>query len=241
MPPYRITRTTHLCRCDGQLILLDLARERYMALNVDEDEAAALAPFVQGWPVSSRSISDSSATGECGQRLLASLLERGLLTKDPASGKHATPPPFAKATRALVLATDRMYCHIRTSHVLAFLGAAVAAKVMLRLIPLRHIVDYVGWRKRRNVARRPVWRATRVDELVGIFFRLRPFAFSGRDACLLRSLALVEFLGRHGVYPDWVFAVQSVPFGAHSWVQYQGVALNDYMRRIREFTPILVV
>ncbi len=239
MPLYRITRTTHLCRCDGQLILLDLKRERYVALNVEE--AAALAPFVQGWPVGSHSVHDSSATGESGQRLLVSLLERRLLTKDPAGGKHATPPPFAKATRVLVLATERMYCRIRISHVLAFLSAAVAAKIMLRFIPLRHIVAYVGWRKRRSVARRPVWHGSRVDELVGIFFRLRPFAFSGRDACLLRSLALVEFLARHRVYPDWVFAVQSVPFGAHSWVQYQGVALNDYVRRIREFTPILVV
>lgn len=239
MSPYRITRTTHLCRCDSQLILLDLARERYVALNVGE--AAALAPFVQGWPVGSRAVSDSSVTGESGQRLLDSLLEEGLLTKDPAAGKPATPPPFAKATRVLVLATERMYCRIRISHVLAFLSAAVTAKIMLRLVPLRHIVAYMGWRKRRNAAGRPVWHGSRVDELVGIFFRLRPFAFSGRDACLLRSLALVEFLARHRVYPEWVFAVQSVPFGAHSWVQYQGVALNDYLRRIREFTPILVV
>jgi hypothetical protein len=59
--------------------------------------------------------------------------------------------------------------------------------------------------------------------------------------CLFDSLALIHFLARFGLYPDWVFGVQADPFEAHCWVQAGSVVLNDTVERVSAFTPIMYV
>jgi hypothetical protein len=39
----------------------------------------------------------------------------------------------------------------------------------------------------------------------------------------------------------WIVAVKVHPFGAHSWLQYQGYVLNGTPTYVRAYTPILVV
>jgi len=58
---------------------------------------------------------------------------------------------------------------------------------------------------------------------------------------MLHSLALVEFLARYRLYPDWVFGVQTQPFKAHCWLQYGSLVLNDKPTRLHELTPILSI
>jgi hypothetical protein len=57
----------------------------------------------------------------------------------------------------------------------------------------------------------------------------------------LNSLALVEFLAQHNVFPDLVLGVSPAPFSAHCWVQWGGVVLNDAFDRAASHTPILVI
>jgi hypothetical protein len=65
--------------------------------------------------------------------------------------------------------------------------------------------------------------------------------FGAQDACLYDSLALLRFLSYYGVFPTCVIGVQTGPFGAHCWVQYQAVVFNDAPEYVRRFTPILAV
>lgn len=244
MTPYRIAGTTQLCWCGHRMILLDLASGRY--LRLDAEEAAPLQPFVQGWPrcpalPAGREPPEGGSPDEATQRTLDSLVARGVITADRSRTKAPLPTDISIASVALTISPERMRCPIRAHHLWAFARASLLAKLALRILPVRHVVGYVHRRKAQHAAPAHHLGLDAVGELVGVFFRLRPFAFRGNDACLLRSLALVQFLSSYGVFPQWVFAVQSVPFSAHCWVQYDGVVLNDYVRRIREFTPIMGV
>jgi hypothetical protein len=73
-----------------------------------------------------------------------------------------------------------------------------------------------------------------------VFERLRLF-YPRSYLCLFDSLALIHFLARFDVYPDWVFGVNADPFEAHCWVQAGNVVLNDTVARVSGFTPIMVV
>ena len=59
--------------------------------------------------------------------------------------------------------------------------------------------------------------------------------------CLHDSLALLEFLARHGIFPDWVFGVRARPFVAHCWVQYEDMVFNDTVEHVTGYIPIMVV
>ena len=90
------------------------------------------------------------------------------------------------------------------------------------------------------------WKGAALDvdrarRLVEAFARYRVFLFSSRNECLFDSLALIEFLARYDIYPDWVFGVQTRPFAAHCWVQHGDIVFNDTVEYVGGFTPIMVV
>jgi hypothetical protein len=70
---------------------------------------------------------------------------------------------------------------------------------------------------------------------------LRIFLFSHRDRCLHDSLALLEFLARYDIFPDWAFGVRARPFVAHCWVQHGDIVFNDTVEHVAGYTPIMVV
>ncbi|NJO13234.1 MAG: lasso peptide biosynthesis B2 protein [Gammaproteobacteria bacterium] len=74
-----------------------------------------------------------------------------------------------------------------------------------------------------------------------VFEALHPLVFASRNRCLFHSLALIEYLARHELYPRWVFGVQAVPFAAHCWVQQEGQVLNDTVEHVSRYTPILSI
>lgn len=80
----------------------------------------------------------------------------------------------------------------------------------------------------------------KIQQAMAIFERCRPW-FPKQRICLFDSLALVEFMARLELYPDWVFGVMEAPFAAHCWVQGGGYVINDEAERIRAYTPIMLV
>jgi hypothetical protein len=70
---------------------------------------------------------------------------------------------------------------------------------------------------------------------------MRAFLFSTRDECLHDSLAVLEFLARHQLFPSWVFGVRARPFAAHCWVQHDGFVCNDTVEHVSGYVPIMVV
>lgn len=82
-----------------------------------------------------------------------------------------------------------------------------------------------------------------LDEVVRIairFQRWAPFAPTSAK-CLLRTFMLRRLLRRRGQDALWVFGVRTRPFGAHCWLQADGIVLDDDVDRIAAFEPILVV
>lgn len=63
--------------------------------------------------------------------------------------------------------------------------------------------------------------------------------YPGRALCLEQSLVLWYCLRRVGVPADFRMGVQSHPFVAHAWVEYQGEVINDVLEHVKWFTPLL--
>jgi len=65
--------------------------------------------------------------------------------------------------------------------------------------------------------------AQRIERAVATAGALYP----GRGLCLEQSLVLYYILRRRGLAARYCQGVQSYPFTAHAWVEYQGTPLND--------------
>jgi hypothetical protein len=118
--------------------------------------------------------------------------------------------------------------------------SSVRASRELRRQPFQLIVEAVRERKSRNASRAGRTDFERARLLASVFERLRLF-YPRSYLCLFDSLALIHFLARFHVYPDWVFGVNADPFEAHCWVQVGNVVLNDTVARVSAFTPIMHV
>ena len=57
-------------------------------------------------------------------------------------------------------------------------------------------------------------------------------------ACLPDSLALIAWLGRHGIDSTLVFGVKLDPFAAHCWVQAGDLLLSERLEEIERLTPV---
>ena len=250
MERYALAEHVFVCVDDGQVVLLDVRQDRYWALEAAR--TAGLGTLVAGWPVA-RAQCDTGARGdEPNPCELGAVLEllcgRGLLTEPNASGKDATPvrahTPVTDFGNQLwatkVVGSSRTVTGVAGSG-WTFLLAAVRARIALRLWPFERIIGRVRRRKLARAGRTQALDAELTRDLVAAFVRRRVFLFSSRNECLHDSLALLEFLARYGLYPDWVFGVQTRPFAAHCWVQQDGVVLNDSLEHVIGYTPIMVV
>jgi hypothetical protein len=122
----------------------------------------------------------------------------------------------------------------------AWIGATWITSAWLRRRSLADIANrVVALRARHSYQGGAAPDALR--DAVGAYMRLRPFALTAHDRCLNDSLMLVHFLACQGIFPSWVIGVSVHPFCAHSWVQSEGVVLNDLPEHVRRYRPILVV
>jgi hypothetical protein len=146
--------------------------------------------------------------------LATELINRNLMTQDSRNGKRVAPLDIAVSTRALspAAAGDCIAPHL--TYVPSFLFAAAKADYRLRRQSIARVVRSVALRK-----------------------RIYP-----RDyLCLFDSLALIEFLAHHGLFPTWVFGVTSDPFLAHCWVQEGDTLMNDTVEHVGPFVPLMTV
>jgi hypothetical protein len=124
---------------------------------------------------------------------------------------------------------------------MAFFVASTFAKFALRTWPFERVIQRVRRRKHLMASKAGLFDIERARTLVEAFARYRVFLFSSKNECLHDSLALIEFLARYGIYPDWVFGVQTRPFAAHCWVQQADVVFNDTVEHVSGYTTIMVV
>jgi hypothetical protein len=134
--------------------------------------------------------------------------------------------PSAHGSRALLIS--------------AFWLACATADRRLRRQTFESISKEVEARRVERSGRRPSDDAQTVRYLVATFNGLRLW-YPRAYLCLFDSLALLEFLAGHDIYPRWTFGVTADPFQAHCWLQDGPIVLNDVLSRVSGFTPIMSV
>lgn len=235
------------CRLDDQVVLLDLRRDRYLAVSLHAWDAW-VQPVENVLPnsdalASSTPSSHSVFTDESKARWAEPLLAQGLLTR--------VPTPMRLAQLQLPSASVGSPLHAESSGLRMrsawhFAMAASWSMLALRIHSLSTISERVSqWGQRMapgpSAARNGIDLPPELHEAVTRFDTLRPVLITSRDRCLLDSLALVVYLLRLGWRAQWVIGVQAAPFAAHSWAQWGAVVLNDLPEHVRRYRPILVV
>lgn len=236
---YWVPRHIRACVTGTGAVLLNLKRNRYSGLGVAE--IRSLSALAQNWA------EVSTVTGttvepmppDKAARFAAALMSAGLLTDQPP-----TDEPLALSSvrmdAALTSVGFEMQrpTRIRIRDVIAFARACAWAKRAVDSRLLYSIVREVGQFNRSSPLARDVERAV---QLVCIFRRLRPYAFSAKDQCLFHALALLKFLALSGIVPTWVVAVRPKPWAAHSWLQLDDLVLDCNPEEICGYTPILAI
>lgn len=239
MARYALADHVFVCLNGEHLVLLDLKEDRYWALEAAQ--TAGLASMVGGWPVTTAVVADSAESPSPETTAAVEVLKgRGLLTEGIPPGKDAT-PIIANAPRTELVSETETSAGTRAGSWVTFFMTCAFARLALRTWPFERVIRRVKRRKELLGAESGPLEAERARKLVEAFARYRVYMFSSKDECLYDSFALLEFLARYRIYPDWVFGVQTRPFAAHCWVQGGDVVFNDTVEHVSGFTPIMVV
>jgi len=236
MARYALAEHVFVCVNGEHLVILDLKEDRYWALEAAQ--TAGLDALVDGWPVKG---ADPTASADAASSAASAVIEvlqgRGILTE---LGKDATPITAIVPRRELVTENETAPGP-RIGSWWTFFIASAFAKFALRVWPFERVIRRVKRRKELQAAKAGELDAEQARKLVEAFARYRVFLFSSKDECLYDSFALLEFLARYEIYPNWHFGVQTRPFAAHCWVQHGDIVFNDTVEHVSGYTPIMVV
>ena len=233
-PSYFLAKHAFVCLSGGSLVLLDLKRDRYLAL--DATRAGSLDGIVAGWPI--RALPTPPPAGTAG-RIIQSMLKRGLLTSERVQGKEPVAPVVSMPVDSVLDGASGEDVSVRLGDVLRFVRAVMLASWHLRFRSMEWIVADVA-RRRAKASCRTGGTERAIQQPARVFDRLRSFTYDVREACLFDSLALLYFMLDEGLQPQWIVGVRSSPeFLAHSWIQHGGTVLNDSVDRVAVYTPIM--
>jgi hypothetical protein len=239
--PRRFFLQRHVFLCQGKRhwVILDVNRDKYLC--VDRRQFEALGPSLEGWgECAAPDGCGASAASEDEGALANHLLSLGILGEQAANAKDALPTAYPLPTEAIELDVPGSSRRSSCTHAAFFFAASASASRELRRQPFQLTVESVRERRSRNAGRSGPLHFERARSLVSVFDRLRLY-YPRSYLCLFDSLALIHFLARFGVFPDWVFGVTADPFEAHCWVQSGNIVLNDTVERVSAFTPIMSV
>ncbi len=251
--PYLLASHVHACVAGRHVVLMDLERDKYVAV----EPAHRLAHWGRGWPVGALCGGPTAAAErapiECGpaaeaspdedggaRALLREMVAHGMLVTDADEGRPATPVATIRPVRTLIEVDLDEPPRASAGQLRRFARAWMKARLALALRPIQSVVEAVrASRSRMSRAPAPDLAATRA--LVMACTRLRPLFYTLREACVLDSLTMLHFLASYGAHPEWVFGVRTDPFDAHCWLQQGDLLLNDLPDRVRQYSPILLV
>lgn len=240
-PIYRLANHVSACNVAGDVILLDMRADQY--IGVAESDGEVLADLVQDWPRTSKRMSSRISESTDAQLLAEQMVTDGLLIRASSDSRRPNTREIEKARVALLPGYQRKVPPIYLHHVMRAVRASLTARLLLRARSFEYVVRRF---ERRNCAHRDNEAGARnssiesLRELASIFDRIRPWLYTAKDACLLDSLTLGEFLVGYNFYPAWVFGVSSEPFTAHCWLQHDDVVINDTPEHVLNFTRIMV-
>jgi hypothetical protein len=228
-----------LCRGKRHWVILDVHRDKYLC--VDRRQFEALGPSLEGWQDSTGPDErGAAALSEDAGALANSLVSLGILSQQATNAKDALPTAYSLPTQAIEPDLPARSRKSSCTHAGPFFAASARASRDLHRQSLQLTVESVRLRKGHNAGSADPSEFEHTRSLVSVFDRLRLY-YPRSYLCLFDSLALIHFLARFGVFPDWVFGVSADPFEAHCWVQAGNVVLNDTVERVSAFTPIMSI
>jgi Transglutaminase-like superfamily len=238
-PKYFLREHAYICRVRRHWIILDVCRDRYLC--IPSEQFASIGPLIRGWSTATGdSPSLSQHLREEGETYAAQLIAKGVLSEDSKYARELPLSPIAPPTSILdtddlgVPLTLRMLC------IPSFFVACATAAQRFRLHTFESTVAVVKERRDRVNGAAGSFDFQRARILVSVFKVLRLW-YPRSYLCLFDSLALLEFLALHGLYPRWTFGVTADPFLAHCWLQEGSIALGDSLARVSAYTPIMSV
>jgi hypothetical protein len=240
-PRLRLADHVRACNVGDQVVLLDLARNRYLGLDGRRWRAVATS---MGHRDLRADHPDAQSQGT--STVLEALRRKRILTTAPAreAKSHPLPRPLPLPLPLPAMSIDVRQAaadgRITLVDLGRFFAATTLAATWLRFRSLDAIARCVEDLHHRCQPA-DTHGAERLMNSVAVFDRLRPLAFTSKEKCLFDSLALTIFLARQGIAVHWVIGVATQPFRAHSWVQNGPEVLNDLHERVSRFTPLLVV
>ena len=236
--PLFLAPDTCFCELDEGAIFLSLAKNRYFA--IDARYVALLKR--RGFGCSQMPARTEQAQSPCGFHELNELIDAGLITT--SSPRPSQPSAAGIATTGSIfdgVAICRPH-RLRYVDVIKFIASTSRVSFELGTGQLRRLVHAI--RERRTSRAASVLAAGARDRELSVlrtFLAIRPWFYTARDACLLDSLVLSDFLWRHRILSTLVIGVRTKPFGAHAWVQIGTATLNDSPENVQHYLPILAV
>ncbi|NUQ17204.1 MAG: lasso peptide biosynthesis B2 protein [Sphingomonas sp.] len=219
MPYLQLQRHVSFGIVEDRPVFLDLRRDRYFALDGTARSAFGALCREPDLALDSRSAAHLLATG---------------LFMTAEKPTELPPVNILPATRELPIVSDGSLAPLDLIEIGWLLQRAHRA---LQSEPIEKLIEGC----RRGTRQRSARASTdRIVALAQRFRRLRPWV-PIRPSCLQDSLALHHWLGRRGSSADLILGVKLNPFAAHSWLQFDGVVLNDTPERVAAFTPVLTV
>lgn len=229
-----------VCVADGHAVFLDLRQNQYFCL--DRQRSSILQPILMtGQSDGDEQHPQTSITrGDFDNAVIKALLKRRLLVHCQNCGKAIAPENADPPTESLMDSLRTKGPGPKRRYIGSAITAGVLASSWLRWFSIERTVHSVA--RRKITARKRIVRPceSRIDNLVAVFFALRPY-YPREYLCLFDSLALVLFLANYGNLTQLIFGVKMEPFGAHCWVQRDRRILNDTVENVRQYTPIMVV
>jgi hypothetical protein len=239
--PYYLSKHAFFCLADDHYVFLDLRSDEYLCLARTHTDAMT-GPLNRH-----HTVGDCSADvqlHEAGESdpgaVIQALLKKGLLVEDEGDGKLLAPSNVDAPAVSLLEGSERPRPTIGPAHVWNFFFAAAAASKDLRWGSIERTVRSVGDRKSAHRMAATAVDTSVVSDLFRIFQTLRPY-YPRPYLCLFDSLALLYFLARYRVFPQWVYGVKLEPFSAHCWIQVGDRVVNDIIDNVRGYTPIMSV
>lgn len=208
---------TGFCETAGELVFLDLARDKYLALR--GQDRAAFDRLRAGEPNDSDAMTRLQRTG-----LLQS-------TDKPTSIEPTVLDVPSQDLSALAEEGFRLDMAVSSLMALRWARAAMRPERIGRTIEDR----------RRRATSIQQGAASPLIEIHAARYAANRWINPVPQRCLVDALALDRILLAKGLVPTLVFGIRMAPFKAHCWLQTPSTILTGTAAEARNFTPILVV
>jgi hypothetical protein len=232
----RLADHVRACHVDGQVILLDLHRDKY--IGVGGALLPALSARIAGWPATEDD-ARNSANEAMVEQWLASMCSQGLVC--PACSSPLVASSTVEPSRSLFADDQPIWDGTQWRRITRVACAQIVVGHWLKRHRLSAIVERILDLRGSSPAATEHAHQDRLQSAAAWYFRTRPMMSTAHEQCLRDSLTLIRFLASERLYPQWVIGVRIRPFAAHSWVQEGSLVLNDVHETVRRYKPILVV